>query len=412
MKLIAKLSIALLAAASIALFAALTVGSVQSRTRGSADEAALASRKEVVVDTGNIRDGIESNGNGTTAPIHTYYHKAFDHFSKIKFLDERLATTLLPIEEYPLDESLGDILKTQSMASSPMTDSDLPGVEANILIQKLGGFPSFPGEQHFWDELFHVSLVQVSRRIGGPPFFPLPDIWEGFDIQAVAEAVHDEFPGYWHQKLLQKLWGERLHMDYSILPFHSNIDFVGNTVRLANLNTWAIGVVCPPNFLLKWSVGKLRPEEAAFQIAKGLMGEVPSFLKEVIDWMELTTPEEFTAYPEGSPSHPSWPAMHSAASAASLWLATVADLTSEQYCQVLLTDYAVAFARTVAGVHYESDNLAGLNLGQHLVAEALPEHLEEVYGANKTVVEEKIAKLRFDWADFDPVLCKVVDKSN
>lgn len=197
-------------------------------------------------------------------------------------------------------------------------------------------------------------------------------------------------------------------MDYSVVPFHSNVDFVGTTVRLAALNTWAVDVVCPPNFLLKWTVGKLRPEEAAFEIANNLMEDVPQLLNSLIDWMNLTTPEQFTAYPEGSPSHPSWPAMHSAASAASLWLATVADLTDQQYCQVLLTDYAIAFARSVAGVHYSSDNIAGLNLGQHLVAEALPAHLAVMYNANKTAVEEKIARLRFDWKNFDPNSCTTV----
>jgi len=67
--------------------------------------------------------------------------------------------------------------------------------------------------------------------------------------------------GYWHQQLLGSFWAKGLHMDYSIVPFHSNVDFVGTTVGLAALNTWAIGEVCHPNFLLKWHIGKLRPEE-------------------------------------------------------------------------------------------------------------------------------------------------------
>lgn len=76
--------------------------------------------------------------------------------------------------------------------------------------------------------------------------------------------------------------------------------------------------------------------------------------------MRLDGPTAFTAYPEGSPTHPAWPAMHSAASSASLWLAVVADLTEEQYCQVLRTDFAVAYARTVAGVHYPSECMIGV----------------------------------------------------
>jgi membrane-associated phospholipid phosphatase len=96
-------------------------------------------------------------------------------------------------------------------------------------------------------------------------------------------------------------------------------------------------------------------------------GEVPKeyvneTLYDMIKSMNLSSPTDFTAYPEGCPNHPSWPAMHSAKSTVSLWLAVVANLTDEQYCQALLTDYIVSYARTYAGVHFKSDNLDGLNL--------------------------------------------------
>lgn len=178
----------------VALVITVNFGYVCSRTRGRAN-AALNGRKEEVVEVGDIRNGIGSSLNETSNQIYTYYHKAFDHFSKVKFLDDELTSSILPMEDYPLDESLGEILKTQSMASSPMTDADLPEVDANELIRKIGGLPAFPGEDAFWDELFYVALIQVSRKLNASTPFPLPDVWEGFDIHAVAEAVHDEFPG-------------------------------------------------------------------------------------------------------------------------------------------------------------------------------------------------------------------------
>jgi hypothetical protein len=104
--------------------------------------------------------------------------------------------------------------------------------------------------------------------------------------------------------------------------------------------------------------------------------------------------------------------MHSAASSASLWLPVVADLTPEQYCQVLRTDFAVAYARTVAGVHYHSDNIAGLNMGQEVISEKLAEHLAESFGSNPEVVEAKIRKWRFDWSTFDSRTCTVKPKYN
>ena len=115
---------------------------------------------------------------------------------------------------------------------------------------------------------------------------------------------------------------------------------------------------------------------------------------------------DFTAYPEGSPRHPSWPAMHSAASSSSFWMSVVFELTDEQYCQALLTDYAVSYARTVAGVHYTSDNIDGLNLGQEILAEFLKDHLVERYGANEANTQAKINAMRFDWNEFDPDNCQ------
>jgi len=337
------------------------------------------------------------------------YTKPFKHFNKIHFQIPELAASLLPLEQYPLTDATASILKTQSDASSPMTRSDFSGnISRSQEIWELGGFPSFPGEDDYWEDLKEVVEAQILRRNNGEPPFTLPEIWKDFSISEVAEAVNNEYPGYWQSKLLQSFWSQGMKMDYSIMPFLSNVDFVGNTIRCAGLNTWTINEICPPTFLLKWTVGRIRPEEAAFQITKELLHNVPSNLKRLIKSMNLQTPEEFTAYAGGSPNHPSWPAMHSTASTSSLWLATVADLTEEQYCQALRMDYAVAFARTVAGVHYPSDNIAGLNFGQRLVALALPKHLAEEYGANEAAAREKVRKLRFNWATFDPKTCTVV----
>ena len=113
-------------------------------------------------------------------------------------------------------------------------------------------------------------------------------------------------------------------------------------------------------------------------------------------------PVDFTAYTEGCPGHPSWPGMHGAASGMSFWLGVVLDITEDQLCQAKLTDYAVAWGRTVAGVHYEDDNLAGLDMGQEVIANLLPEHLSNTYGADKAKVQAKVDAMRFSWRDFDP----------
>ncbi len=109
----------------------------------------------------------------------------------------------------------------------------------------------------------------------------------------------------------------------------------------------------------------------------------------------------FTAYDEGSPTHPSFPAMHSAGSTCSLWLPVLYDITPEEYFQALLIDHGVAFGRTVAGVHYRQDNLAGLNIGQRIIREELPNFVSERYGYDKKTIKERLKAFSFDWNDFE-----------
>jgi hypothetical protein len=132
---------------------------------------------------------------------------------------------------------------------------------------------------------------------------------------------------------------------------------------------------------------------------------VPQDVVQKVKALNLTSAESFTQYPEGSPKHPSWPAMHSAGSTSSFWLKIMFHLNEEQYCQALLTDYAVAMARTVAGVHYRMDNICGLNMGQQIIAERLADVLAEKYGSDREVVQAKIDKERFNWENFDPLTC-------
>ena len=92
--------------------------------------------------------------------------------------------------------------------------------------------------------------------------------------------------------------------------------------------------------------------------------------------------------------------MHAAASAASLWMPLVLDLTEEQHCQVKALDYGIAYARTIAGVHYFTDSIGGLNIAQEILSRKLPEYLSEKYGSDPAVVSAKINELRFDWNDY------------
>ncbi len=96
--------------------------------------------------------------------------------------------------------------------------------------------------------------------------------------------------------------------------------------------------------------------------------------------------------------------MHSAASSMSYWLQIVLDLTPRQLCEAKKVDYAVAYARTVAGVHYEDDNIAGLNMGQYIVSQEFPGFLNATYpGSDMDWVLSKGESSRFDWRDYKPL---------
>lgn len=177
---------------------------------------------------------------------------------------------------------------------------------------------------------------------------------------------------------------------------------------LAEVNTWTIGTVGPHNFQTKWAGGQARPEEIAYLIKTGGIARehVPTVVWDALQPMYMGFEgRNFTAYPEGSPTHPSWPAMHSAASAGSMWMPVVMDLTPEQVCHVKAVDYAVSYARTVAGVHYPSDNIVGLQLGQEIIARKLPRYLANQYGGDIRDIRAKVGQFRFDWSDYlnDPV---------
>merc|ERR1739836_226419 len=100
--------------------------------------------------------------------------------------------------------------------------------------------------------------------------------------------------------------------------------------------------------MLKWTVGMPRPEEIAWLIYTDQLTHkrdgVPKSIVSKIKSLELSDSHDFTHYKEsGCPTHPSWPAMHSAGSTISVWLPAIAKLTRDQYCEALRTDYAVSY---------------------------------------------------------------------
>ena len=325
----------------------------------------------------------------------------------------------LTSSDYPLNGQKASILKRETMADSVVVPDDIQMKDFNVSTYWLNDEtidPVYPGdvEGRYWDQLRVVVEAQIARQSGALPatLNKWPEIWsEMTTLDDIAEAVHGEYPALHQQAFIQSLFDEGIEMYRDMGPFRSVVDFIGKEIRVASINTWAFEVVAPVNFMLKWHIGMPRPEEVAWMIYNDeittLEDGVPEDLVSLIKSMNMQQATDFTAYYNGSPMHPSFPAMHSAGSTCSFWLPVLSKITPEQFCEALRVDYAVSYARTVAGVHYPQDNLAGLNIGQRIMREALPSMLEERYGYDSSMVASKLEALSFDWNTFDSETCTI-----
>lgn len=267
--------------------------------------------------------------------------------------------------------------------------------------------PTHPGDAGYWSELEKVVDIQIARAQGKTVADLLgdrtPKLFQGYSLDQAAEAVHRDLPADWPTALLEQLLTDGAKFDSSVVPHLSQDDFVNTIVTTVGVLGMATAAVSPSAFACKWHEGRARPEEAAWGVDQGELAGAPSKLKTKIRALGLQTPESFTAYPEGCPKHPSWPAMHSAASISSMVLAVLFDLNEDQLAETRNVDYAVSTFRTVAGVHFESDNIAGLKIGQKVMEEWLPDFLAQYAGADPDVVRAKIEKIRHDWDRHPPL---------
>jgi len=262
----------------------------------------------------------------------------------------------------------------------------------------------------FWGEFEQVVDLQTIRKQSGTTacardyLKTLPAMFVDHTVSAAADEVEKDFPTKFPTMLVEKFLGETVAFDVTVVP-HTGNDFVNKVVMLADIIGWAVSIVSPTAFAAKWQNGRARPEEVAWAVhcetAPDGVHIVDAFatVESKIQALGLTDAYDFTAYEFGSPKHPSWPAMHSAATSASLYLAVLLDLTADQLEEARSLDCAVASFRTLAGVHYESDNMAGLSIGQEVIRRELPGYLEERYGSDPNVVTDKIDRVigAHDW---------------
>lgn len=279
-----------------------------------------------------------------------------------------------------------------------------------------------------WKEFLQVCFLQKRRQRGWltETLFPTHPLFAaGQEMHSSAQLVRADFPTLYPTELVKR-WltsDEGFTLDQNIfnLPQCGNqgTEFVNGAVALGGIIGWAVQTVSPVCFATKWHCGRARPEELAWSLYTQQSGSTSfqrtalKVINQVVKDKTLSKAEfvrKFTAYDEGSPFHPSYPAMHSAASSISAWAEIVGNLTETQRNEARLLDFSVAFLRTVAGVHYASDNRAGLTLGQETVRANLPQYLADAYGCSedtegmiKEYVEDKLKRIeKIDWAEWSP----------
>lgn len=176
-----------------------------------------------------------------------------------------------------------------------------------------------------------------------PESMPQPLYSEGLrydDPQACADVVHMDNPF----DLVAALQSYALSQGGTPSKRHkwsSFKDFVGAVPSASRFITRKQDIAVKKGFRVKYYHGVIRPEEM-YDTGTGM-----------------------TAYEDGCPCHPSFPAGHGCLAGAAAWaVIEYYDLPWHAVVQIRNAAYAWSMWRTLAGVHYAPDNIAGLEVGK------------------------------------------------
>ena len=125
---------------------------------------------------------------------------------------------------------------------------------------------------------------------------------------------------------------------------------------------------------------------------------MPQWIKTKIDKLpDFTKSEKFRNYQKGSLRHPLWPAMYSTVINISFWILIVMRLTLNQLCETKKTNYTVKYTCTIEGVHFEDDNIVGLDMSQEIIEKYFPCYREKKYGTDTEKIRSKMEYKCFEW---------------
>lgn len=223
-----------------------------------------------------------------------------------------------------------------------------------------------------------------------------------------AEAVKADWPTHILKNHAEYLLSDGAKLRKLFHKKFSCTEFTDGPVLLADLLGKAVHTVSPTAFYNKWYFGRPRPQEVAHAWAKGEL-DAGKFADTVLcDYIDKeAVAKDDTAFPiYSAPLHCSYPAMHGAAAGVTVLFGLMfQDLTETQLFETRRTAGNTALFRDYGGVHYRSDSLNGLDLGERVVAKNIYSVLSDYADAagyelvmTKEEIDTKAKSLLTNWA--------------
>lgn len=194
--------------------------------------------------------------------------------------------------------------------------------------------------------IFPLEFMEKYYPFAGelPAEIPAPLASEGLsfeDPEGLANVVHMDLPSQMPNACLRWIAGQGVNVK-TRTPAYKN--FLETIPYAQEQITDGVKAGLNKSFEAKYYFGLARPEEV-LEARGNIEGKL------------------MTAYPEGCPGHPSYPAGHGgAAGGGVLALINHFELTDDQIKVLLDSAYVWAMARSLAGVHHAIDNVAGVEL--------------------------------------------------
>ena len=255
--------------------------------------------------------------------------------------------------------------------------------------------PLHPEDAGYWSEFGTVMTAVCEAKAGSivrNQISPALVAETGGNAARAAHLVHKDMPT------------DIMLMGFKAIKekkFRLGRGFTDGPVMLNHLMAWAAHAVSPNSFCAKWHFLAARPEEVAGAIARDEIDAPDAIKMRLFHSFERTALVEnqrtFTMYPEGSPDHPGYNAMHAAAAGAgAAIILAIMDLDEDDKNQVRHTAYDMAHFRSRAGVHTPQDNNAGLWLGQETVRRLLAGKMTD-FGVDAPLVDAALEAAQVDW---------------